>query len=166
MKKITILMIALLAVACSSQQKSADENSNTNSPTSVKKEFVAVMKIKNTIRKGEPVELSFKVYNQTDSVSKFLKWQTPFEPLLAKYLDIKDQQGEEVNYKGAMAKRMMPPPADAYISVNPNDSLTAVVDILKGYALEKPGKYTISFNSSELNGLKVPGTISFIYQQD
>ena len=164
MKKIPILMIALLAAACSSRQKSTNENSNTTSPTSVKKEFFAVMKIKDTVRKGEPVELSFKVYNQTDSVSKFLKWQTPFEPLLAKYLDIKDQQGEEVNYKGPMAKRMMPPPADAYISINPGDSLSAVVDVLKGYALEKPGKYTITFSSGELNGLKVPQTISFIYQ--
>lgn len=121
------------------------------------------MHVKPAITVGQPVEMQFTVYNGTDTVSTFLKWQTPFEPLLGKYLEIKNEQGEEAPYIGAMAKRIMPPPADAYIEIKPQDSLSVKVDILKGYALEKPGKYTINFTSSDLSGLKVDQPITFTY---
>ncbi|MFD2145961.1 protease [Mucilaginibacter antarcticus] len=121
------------------------------------------MTIKDTIKIGQPVQLEFKLYNGTDTTAKFLKWQTPFEPLLSKYLDIKDEQGNEVPYIGAMAKRIMPPPADAYLKVSPKDSLSAKVDILKGYALEKTGKYTVTFSSSEMSGITVGSPVTFNY---
>lgn len=159
MKKLTFLpliLVFLFGTSCSTQK---------NSSSTTEKELFAVMQIKDTIKIGEAVELDFRVYNRTDSIKKFLKWQTPFEPLLSKYLDIKDEQGEELNYKGAMAKRMMPPLAAAYIMLNPKDSLSVKVDILKGYQLTKPGKYTITYTSEGVSGLKVSRAVTFVYRR-
>ena len=125
--------------------------------------LLATIQMKESIKQGDSVLLNFTVHNYTDSTKKFLKWQTPFEPLLSKYLDIKNEQGEEVAYKGPMAKRMMPPPASAYLYLQPNDSLKATVDILKGYDLSKPGKYTVTYTSENISGLKVKQQASFTY---
>jgi len=167
MKKIIYLPIAILlavATSCSMQNNTVNETPATTAEQNAEKDIYAVLNINDTIKTSDSVLLKFTVYNPTDSVKKFLKWQTPFEPLLSKYLDIKDEQGREVEYKGAMAKRMMPPPADAYITVNAKDSLTANVDLLKGYALSKPGKYTIEYTSQNISGLKANKTVSFIYK--
>ncbi|MFD0751609.1 protease [Mucilaginibacter calamicampi] len=167
MKKIFYLPIALLIfeiTSCSTQNNKVDDTQVTTGDTTTEKNMYAAMSINDTIRTGDSVLLKFTVYNPTDSAKKFLKWQTPFEPLLSKYLDIKDEQGQEVEYKGAMAKRMMPPPADAYITLNAKDSLTAKVDILKGYALSKPGKYTIEYTSESISSLKANKTVAFIYK--
>ena len=165
MKKIAFLPLALvllLAAACSVQTDNTSANADAQeSPADTA--LLATINMKETIKPGDSVLLNFKVYNHTDSTKKFLKWQTPFEPLLSKYLDIKNEQGEEVAYKGAMAKRMMPPPAEAYISLQPNDSLKATVDILKGYDLTKPGKYTVTYTSENISGLKVKQQASFTY---
>jgi hypothetical protein len=112
---------------------------------------------------GEPIEMRFTVYNDADSVQQFCKWHTPFEPLLSKYLDITDQSGEDILYKGAMAKRIMPPPADSYIKVQPKDSLSIVVDILKGYSISKSSIYKVKYNSQNMSGLMVKDSVSFSY---
>lgn len=165
MKKITFIPVAFILVmvtACSMQNNKV-ETLATQDPTASNKKFYARMKIKDTIKIGDSVLLQFTVFNNTDSVKKFLKWQTPFEPLLSKYLDIKNEQGEEVQYRGAMAKRMMPPPAEAYITLGPGDSLNVMVDILKGYDITKPGTYTVDYTSEEVSGLKVYQQVKFIY---
>jgi len=164
MKKIIYLPLALLliiAAACSSR---TNGNQNTAEQTIPAKELFAVIQIKDTVRIGDPAELTFTVYNHTDTVAKFLKWQTPFEPLISKYLDVKNEAGEEMQYKGAMAKRMMPPPADAYITLKPNDSLAVKADISIGYALTKPGKYTVAYTSENVSGLKVADSVTFVYR--
>jgi hypothetical protein len=166
MKRILYLPIAFILIvtsSCGSQQSTVnDEKSSNGQP--VLKEFYATMAITDTIKKGDSVLLTFTVYNDTDSTKNFLKWQTPFEPLLSKYLDITDQNGQEVAYKGAMAKRMMPPPADAYIAINAKNNLVINVDLLKGYAIDKPGKYTIAYTSESVSGLKVLKSVSFFYR--
>lgn len=166
MKKLIYLpfaLIVLIAASCGMRNNTKESQAGTETPV-VEKDLTALLSIKDTIRAGDSVILNFAVYNKTDSVKQFLKWQTPFEPLLSKYLDIKNEQGEKLQYKGAMAKRMMPPPAAAYLSLNPKDSLSARVDILKGYSLTKPGKYTITYTSENVSGLKVPQSVSFIYK--
>jgi len=167
MKNIFYLPIALLlcvAASCSMQNNKTEDTTMATKVPGAEKNIYAVMAINDAIRTTDSVLLKFTVYNPTDSAKNFLKWQTPFEPLLSKYLDIKDEQGQEVAYIGAMAKRMMPPPADAYITINSKDSLVTKVDVLKGYALTKPGKYTIEYNSENISGLKVSKTVSFIYK--
>jgi hypothetical protein len=105
--------------------------------------------------------MTFTVYNPTDSVMKFCKWHTPFEPLMSKYLDIVSDTDGEVNYLGPMAKRIMPPPADSYLSVSPSDSILVKVDLKKGYDLTKPGTYTIKYNSGGISGLVVHDSVIF-----
>ena len=146
------------------QNNSVTEKPASTEPAATAKELYAVMAINDTIRTGDSVKLKFTVRNPADSAKKFLKWQTPFEPLLSKYLDIKDEQGNEMDYRGAMAKRIMPPPAEAYITVNPKDSMVTTVDILKGYAISKPAKYTITYTSESISGLKVPQSVTFVYR--
>lgn len=121
-----------------------------------------LMKIRDTIKAGEPVDLVFTVRNEADSAAKFLKWDTPYEPLLSKYLDIRDENGAYVDYHGAMAKRMMPPPADNYIEVKPGDSLQISVDLLQGYGITKPSKYTIVYVGGNISGLVVKDSVSFV----
>lgn len=123
----------------------------------------AKMSLKDTIKAGEAVELKFTVYNNADTTQHFCKWHTPFEPFISKYLDIKSESGEEVNYKGAMAKRMMPPPASSYMAVNAKDSLSTGIDLLKGYDLSKPARYTITYVGQNMSGLIVKDSISFVY---
>lgn len=165
-----ILPAALLALSsCSQNTRSTDSSVKTDSAvtavsdTAAQTALFATMSIKDTIKAGEPVQLKFIVYNNADTTQQFCKWHTPFEPLMSKYLDVKDENGEDVPYKGAMAKRIMPPPADSYIKVNAKDSLSADVDVLKGYAITKPAKYTIVYNSQNMSGLIVKDSISFVY---
>jgi hypothetical protein len=123
------------------------------------------LKIKDTIKVGEPVTLKFTIYNHADTAQQFCKWHTPFEPLISKYLEVKDENGVEVDYKGAMAKRIMPPPASSYIKVNSKDSLTIDVDLLKGYAITKTSKYTVKYVGQGMSGLIVADSVSFVYKK-
>jgi len=127
------------------------------------KTLFATLRIKNNIKAGDSVKLTFTVYNPTDSVKQFCKWHTPFEPLMSKYLEIKDTNGEEASYKGPMAKRMMPPPASSYQKINPGDSLSIAVDLLKGYAIQKPAQYSISYTGQGMSGLVVKDSVVFVY---
>lgn len=165
MKKIVFLplvVLLLLAAACSMQTDTTKETVVTQ-PHPADTALLVTMTMKESIKPGDSLLLKFTVHNNTDSTKKFLKWQTPFEPLLSKYLDIKNENGEEVAYKGPMAKRMMPPPASAYLTLQPKDSLSATIDILKGYDLTKPGKYTVTYTSEDMSGLKVQQQASFTY---
>jgi len=166
-----IIPVAFLALAaCSPATHTADtaadgQDSLTsqNADTSVSTALFAKMQIKDTIKAGEPVELKFTVYNNADSVQHFCKWHTPFEPLMSKYLTVKDANGQEADYKGAMAKRIMPPPADSYLKVNAKDSLSANVDVLKGYNIQNAGKYVITYEGQNMSGLIVKDSVSFVY---
>ncbi len=122
------------------------------------------MQIRDTVTIGNPLELKFTVANNTDTIQQFLKWDTPFEPLVSKYLDVKDADGTQVNYRGAMAKRAMPPSADSYIKLNPGDSLVAKINLLDGYAITRASKYTIIYVGSNMSGITVRDSVSFVYR--
>jgi hypothetical protein len=124
---------------------------------------IAELSIKDTIKTGDSVLLKFTVRNLADTAQQFCKWHTPFEPLMSKYLEIVNEAGVEADYKGAMAKRIMPPPASSYIKLNSKDTLSANVDLLKGFAITKPGKYTVTYVGQNMSGLVVNKSISFVY---
>lgn len=167
MKNYKLLAIALLALSScgvrSGEKTSIDSTKSSTDTASISKTLTAEMSIKDTIKVGDSVLLKFTVKNNKADTARFLKWHTPFEPLLSKYLDIINADGTEVNYKGAMAKRMMPPPADSYITLKANDSLSVTTDLLKAYAIDKPAKYTITYNSTGVSGLTVTKSVSFVY---
>jgi hypothetical protein len=123
----------------------------------------AEMQIENTIKIGRPLILKFTVYNQGASTQKFCKWHTPFEPLMSKYLEIKDENGVEMMYRGAMVKRIMPPPESSYIKVSKKDSISATVDLLKAFAITDPSKYTVSYTGQDMSGVLVKKSVVFDY---
>ncbi|WP_285055401.1 protease [Pedobacter ginsengisoli] len=161
MKNILITAVAatLLLSACGSTSKVSDGNSDS---VAVAKDtsLTAILRAGAEAKLTDSVKVGFIVYNHTDSVRRFCKWHTPFEPLMSKYLDVIAADGTEAQYQGPMAKRMMPPPADSYISVQPGDSLAVQVNVSKGYQITKPGKYIIKYNGSGLSGITVKDSVT------
>ena len=96
--------------------------------------------------------LSFSIVNHADTVQRFVKWETPFEPFIGKYLEIINAQGNEVQFTGPMARRVMPPPADAYIEVPAHDSVRTVFNAAKNYVFEG-GQYTIKYTGGGVSNL-------------
>jgi len=168
---ILVLTAAVLGLSSCSQNARTSQNVKATADSvttkaaeqAAPKSLFATLRIKHNIKAGDSVKLKFTVYNPTDSVKQFCKWHTPFEPLISKYLEIKDARGEEAAYQGAMAKRIMPPPASSYQSINPGDSLSIDVDVLKGYAVKKPGQYSIIYTGQGMSGLVVKDSVVFVY---
>lgn len=164
MLKLKFILPAVLIVLAGCSQKV--HNSASGVPKGNKSDSLyMVMAINNEITEGEPVNLKFVVHNDQKMEKSFCKWHTPFEPLMSKYLTIIDNEGNEVGYKGPMAKRIMPPPADSYLVVNAKDTISAQVDLLKAYQLVAGKKYKISYNSSGMSGLVPGNSVSFTYKK-
>lgn len=159
-----IASVCLLLSACGSSSRLSGNSSGSDSTetTQIQKPSTITGKMlaPETANVGDSVKIRFTVYNNTDSTRKFCKWHTPFEPLISKYLDITADDGIEASYKGAMAKRIMPPPADSYISLKSGDSLVSEINVLKGYDIVKPGKYTIKYNAANMSGIVVKDSVS------
>jgi len=154
MKNLLFILAVVILASCSQSTRKTDTKA---SPLHAK------ITIAPNIAVTDSILMRFTVYNDADSVQQFCKWHTPFEPLLSKYLDITNESGEEANYQGAMAKRMMPPPADSYLKVQPNDSLSVVVNVSKGYNITKPSTYNVKYNAQNMSGLIVRDSVSFKY---
>lgn len=153
-KSLLILLIVCLAGAgCKSRKPSGDGSVPAEKHTMTGPGPFVKLNIAKPSLIADSVMLSFTVYNNSDTVQRFCKWHTPFEPLLAKYLNVTDAAGNEASYLGAMAKRIMPPPASSYINVNPHDSVSTVFNLSKGYAV-KPGRYTVSYIGTNMSGLQ------------
>ena len=167
-KKIVLLFAALFTLTSCSVNSSKNQNQKTETdsltrPLAQAAAIRGVLSIKDTIKVGGPVNLRFVVHNVADTVARFCKWHTPFEPLLSKYLDIVDEDGEEVIYQGAMAKRVMPPPAESYIKIAARDSISGEVDLLKGYGISKVGKYRVTYVGENMSGVAETNSVSFVY---
>lgn len=100
----------------------------------------------------DSVQLTFTVVNHADTAQRFVKWETPFEPRIGKYLEVTDEQGAEAEFKGAMARRVMPPPAEAYMEVPAHDSLSTRFNVATNYSLSE-GQYTIKYVGGGVSGL-------------
>lgn len=157
----TILWASLLFCVSCSQSMNKTVTKDTATPEATQEatsnpatqKLTARLEIAPVIKRGDSIGLKFTVYNNTGSPKKFCKWHTPFEPLMSKYLDITDAQGNEAQYKGPMAKRVMPPPASSYITLAPKDSISVSVNLLRAYEITKPSKYTLRYNSADMSGL-------------
>ena len=98
-----VLALSACGVKTNNTAKNADSTAVSGAVQTAKPLF-AKMQIRDTIKAGDSVLLKFTVYNTADSAQQFCKWHTPFEPLMSKYLEVKNDKGEEMNYLGAMAK--------------------------------------------------------------
>lgn len=124
-------------------------------------ELVTVMSMPASIKLGSPMTLKFTVQNPTQGALKFCKWHTPFEGFRNSFLTVTTGSGAEVQYHGMMAKRVMPPPADAYITVAPGKSETSEIDLMQAYPIDSAGTYTVRYNSAGMSGLKKVNTVTF-----
>ncbi|MGN8055925.1 protease [Pedobacter sp. 22163] len=170
MKNFKFIIPALLVLfsACSEATRNTANSKSESMPqtTANKTDSLEVkMKINGNVAAGDPLLLRFVVYNNTDSVKTFCIWHTPFEPLMSSYLSITNDKGEEAQYKGAMAKRVMPPPASSYSKVNPGDSLVANADLLKAYDLKKGSSYKAVYTGGNMSGLVSKDTVTFVYTE-
>lgn len=169
MKNIKLIVPALLLLfsACSQATRSTGNDLNAGAKTDstmASDSLVAKIAINGKVIQGDPLVMRFVVYNNTQALKSFCIWHTPFEPLMSKYLDITDEKGEQVAYKGPMAKRIMPPPADSYSKVNPGDSLVGNADLLKAYDLKKGSSYKVVYNGGNMSGLVSKDTVTFVYE--
>ncbi|WP_343670991.1 hypothetical protein [Chitinophaga sp.] len=113
-----------------------------------------VMSAPDKVKAGKPILLKFTVNNPADKEQAFCKWHTPFERwFMNSFFEVTDSKGEPVQYKGVMAKRIMPPPADAYIKVPAKGSVSAEIDLLTGYKIEAPGTYKVVYQGEGVSGL-------------
>lgn len=171
MKHIPLMVSAamLLLSACSSTKQNDGSAAQTQDTTisladSTSQQLTVRMQVKPLIKFGDSVMMTFTVYNNTTKDQTFCKWHTPFEPPMSMYLDVVDEKGNQAQYLGIMAKRVMPPPADTYLTVKAGDRLTASVDLRKSYSFDQPGKYSLKYNSEGISGLSVKDSVSFEYR--
>ncbi|TWI84036.1 hypothetical protein LX66_4398 [Chitinophaga japonensis] len=156
MRNLLTILAAWLSVfffpACKNSQPA---NGSTNEA------LVAVMTIPATVKAGQPVMLHFAVRNPSAKELSFCKWHTPFEGFMDAFLHVQESKGAEAQYRGIMAKRIMPPPADAYIRVPAGDSVSVDIDLLKGYAVDVPGTYTVRYQAGGVSGLEKVNEAAF-----
>jgi hypothetical protein len=163
------ILILSAVIAFSACQDGASETAASETGTSTneaKQDTINSAKLQTSLRPAsgaytaDSVGLHFTVVNHADTAQRFCKWETPFEPFLGKYLDITDDQGNEATFNGAMARRVMPPPAEAYIEVPAHDSVTTVYNIAKNYSLKKGQRYTVKYTGGGVSGLEAGNEIN------
>lgn len=146
-----LILAAIFVTGCQNQK-------NVSDTTEVKRDTSTLIPLETQLQAIDPnfstdsVLLSFSVFNHSDTVQRFCKWETPFEPMLGKYMEIVDEQGVETQFTGPMARRVMPPPAESYILVQPHDCVSTVYNLAKKYTI-KPGKYTVKYTGGGVSGL-------------
>lgn len=145
----------LTFAACKNTQKAS------GSTTTPGEGLVTEMSVPATVKTGNPVMLKFTVFNRSGKELQFCKWHTPFEGFMSSFLDIQSSNNTEVLYRGVMAKRMMPPPAEAYIKVPAGKSVSVDIDLQKGYNLTAPATYKAIYQASGMSGLEKVNEITF-----
>lgn len=154
-RKIYLLIFAAaLTCAGCQQSKPASSSDEQGKTTALSVTFETRLEPAAGMLTQDSVRLSFTVVNNTDKTQRFCKWETPFEPRLGKYLEVKDEKGTEATFKGAMASRQMPPSPESYIHVPPHDSVKTVFNLAKDYAV-KSGGYTVKYTGGGVSGLPV-----------
>jgi len=155
----TLLLVAVISVmaACQTSKKPSENRDTISKETessSVKDtSLVAKLSVPGSLGLDDSIPLHFNVFNPTEDTLRFTKYHTPFEGFLNNFLTIKDADGNELAYIGPMAKRVMPPVAESYMTVAPHDSLSVNIDLKKGYRFEKKGTYTIQYNGGNMSGI-------------
>ncbi|WP_114941525.1 hypothetical protein [Mucilaginibacter endophyticus] len=153
---IILISVAFLAASCSSQKQATGlGQQNPASGLKVEMEQAAATATKDSLM------ITFTVINDTDKPLRFVKWETPFEPRLGKYFEIKGTDGNEAVFKGAMARRVMPPPPEAYMEVKAHDRIKTTIDLSDYYTINE-GSYEINYVGGGVSGLIAPNGIAVI----
>jgi len=153
-RKLSLLAL-IAATTCTSCQESKPkpEKEQLTETTTKSEKLLAKLGAPKPSFAKDSILLSFTVVNNADSIQQFCRWETPFEPRIGKYLEIKDNEGKEATFMGAMARRVMPPPAETYIKVPAHDSVTTVFNVSTNYTVQG-GDYTVKYTGGGVSGLE------------
>ncbi len=146
-----ITLAALFAAGCQTQKNTATTMQDSIPAKADTAKLQTRLRMPSPAVSADSVMLTFTVINHSGQPQRFCKWETPFDRL-GKYFDIADAQGTEAPFKGAMARRMMPPPAEAYLTVAAHDSTTTTINLARNYTLQ-PGNYTVKYVGGGVSGL-------------
>ena len=154
-----LLIFCLLISACGNLQPVSDTTVqatatsdpflNRNIQPNGHDVLVASLELADILPANEPVTLKFTLQNHSDEALYFLKWYTPLEGISGKIFRI-ERDGQLIPYEGILAMRAAPSP-EAYIHLEPGESVSAEVDLSKAYDFSQPGKYTIAFLSPNIS---------------
>ena len=97
----------------------------------------------------EPIELEFKVSNQSDQDVYLLTWYTPLEGILGDIFRV-SCNGRELPYLGPQVMRAAPL-ADQYVFLSAGESLSDVVDLSTVYDFSEQGVYKVAFKSPTIS---------------
>jgi hypothetical protein len=156
---IAAVTICLFSFGCKSKKQLMQDGAATASSNSAGKLIVHMAMNKRFVSSHSAL-LSFTVINNTSHDLRFCKWETPFEPRIGKYFEIVDDKGNEAVFKGAMARRVMPPPASVYITVAAKSRVKTEINLSTNYALAK-SKYKLTYVGGGVSGLQAKNVISF-----
>jgi peptidyl-Lys metalloendopeptidase len=96
-----------------------------------------------TVASGQPVTVGFELENRSPVPLRVLTWNTPLEGMSNDIFRV-ERDGAEVPYEGPMMKRGNPSPGD-YVLVAPGKSVSAEVDLARGYDVSRRGSYRVDF---------------------
>jgi len=150
---ITCVALFGLFTQCDTMNSKSKDKAATDKTLKVENQLTGNLSAASSYDINEPIMVTFTVENSSDKTIKFTQYSTPFEGFLGDFLEIKDENGAKVNYIGAMARRIMPPPADTFIEIPPHEKKAVEFDIRKGYKMDKKGTYTLKFINGETNGI-------------
>jgi hypothetical protein len=160
---LVILIAAALGTGCQNNQPVSGnpvkgQDSLASGSTATKEDTLLSGKLETGLALAgaittDSVPLSFTVINHADTTMRFCKWETPFEPRLGKYFEITDAAGNEAPFKGAMARRVMPPPAESYIAVPAHDSVQTTINLSTNYTFTS-ATYTLRYSGGGVSGLE------------
>ena len=98
----------------------------------------------------EPMLVHVTLGNEGKLPVRMLTWGTPLEGMLSNALKV-THDGQEIAYLGPVVSRRQPLPQD-YLILAPGERRTVVVDLAKAYAVDKPGRYEVSWRLQEIDG--------------
>ena len=121
-------------------------------------DVTSTISIEPQFRADEPLNLTFKLTNNTSTTLNVLKWLTPLEGFNSNMFQI-EISGEKALYIGRTVKRAAPRPED-YIEIKAGETVEQVLDLAKAYAVYKAGDYKVTYTSTLLYaGAKKPSDL-------
>jgi hypothetical protein len=155
----TILTLtALFAAGCQTQKNTSTTMQDSIPASADTAKLQTRLSMALPTASADSAMITFTVVNHSNQPQRFCKWETPFDRL-GKYFDVTNDKGNEAPFKGAMARRIMPPPAKAYLTVAAHDSITTTINLARNYTLQ-PGNYTIKYVGSGVSGLDAGNEVS------
>ncbi|WP_133510056.1 M35 family metallo-endopeptidase [Candidatus Thiosymbion oneisti] len=90
--------------------------------------------------------LEFSLTNHGSEPVQVLPWNTPLEEEFKAPIFKVKKSGQAIEYIGRMVKRPAPT-ADDYITIEPGEVVSAMLDLAEGYAIYDVGSYLITYDA-------------------